>query len=424
MVNSMSRTKLTKNSSAVVTGAGSGIGRAFALQLAQRGGRVVCSDLNLASAEETVAMIQKKGGHALALACDVSQLEQVEALAEKSEQWLGNPVDLVVNNAGVGIGGRPIGEIPIEDWRFTMGVNLWGVVHGCHVFAPRLRALGRGGIINVCSAASFAAAPMMGPYNVTKAAVLALSETLRERLGARDVKIGCNAGDCGACTVLLDGAPVCACLVPTQQAGGRRVETAAGLTRDDPHGRSLAERFQDHGAAQCGICTPGMITAAVALLRETPAPDAAMVEEALGGVLCRCTGYRKIIDAVTGAPAALSGTGRVGDAIRRTDGAAKVSGLWLVGFYMVITLGELMLSPMGLSLVTKLAPKRLVGLAMGGWFLATAFGNNFSGFFGGIQGSMSPVSFFLVLACLAGAVAVFIRVLLPRLDEVIKRYGG
>ena len=189
MVNSMSRTKLTKNSSAVVTGAGSGIGRAFALQLAQRGGRVVCSDLNLASAEETVAMIQKKGGHALALACDVSQLEQVEALAEKSERWLGNPVDLVVNNAGVGIGGRPIGDIPIEDWHWTVGVNLWGVVHGCHVFAPRLRALGRGGIINVCSAASFAAAPMMGPYNVTKAAVLALSETLRAELVGTDVHI-------------------------------------------------------------------------------------------------------------------------------------------------------------------------------------------------------------------------------------------
>ncbi len=105
-------------------------------------------------------------------------------------------------------------------------------------------------------------------------------------------------------------------------------------------------------------------------------------------------------------------------------GAAKVSGMWLVGFYMVITLGELMLSPMGLSLVTKLAPRRLAGLAMGGWFLATAFGNNFSGFFGGIQGSMSPVSFFLVLAVLAGAVAVFIRVLLPKLDKVIKQYGG
>jgi dipeptide/tripeptide permease len=100
-------------------------------------------------------------------------------------------------------------------------------------------------------------------------------------------------------------------------------------------------------------------------------------------------------------------------------GATKVSGLWLVGFYGVITVGELLLSPMGLSLVTKLAPKRLVGLAMGGWFLATAFGNNFSGFFGGIQHMMSPVSFFLVLAGLAALAAAFIRVLLPRLDAAI-----
>jgi POT family proton-dependent oligopeptide transporter len=105
-------------------------------------------------------------------------------------------------------------------------------------------------------------------------------------------------------------------------------------------------------------------------------------------------------------------------------GSAKVSGSWLMGFYLIVTMGELMLSPMGLSLVTKLAPKRLAGLAMGGWFLATAFGNNFSGFFGGIQSQMSPVSFFLVLAALAGAVAVFLRVLLPKLDEVIKQYGG
>ena len=104
-----------------------------------------------------------------------------------------------------------------------------------------------------------------------------------------------------------------------------------------------------------------------------------------------------------------------------TDGgASKVSGLWLVGFYAIITLGELLLSPMGLSLVTRLAPKRLVGLAMGGWFLATAFGNNFSGFFGGIQHMMSPVNFFLVLAALAGASALFIRVLLPRLDAAIE----
>jgi dipeptide/tripeptide permease len=105
-------------------------------------------------------------------------------------------------------------------------------------------------------------------------------------------------------------------------------------------------------------------------------------------------------------------------------GAVKVSGLWLAGFYMIVTLGELCLSPMGLSLVTKLSPKRLVGLTMGGWFLATAFGNNFSGFFGGIQHMMSPVAFFLLLAGLAGLVALFILSVLPKLDAAITKYGA
>ncbi len=106
------------------------------------------------------------------------------------------------------------------------------------------------------------------------------------------------------------------------------------------------------------------------------------------------------------------------------NGAVKVSALWLVGFYALVTLGELCLSPMGLSLVTKLSPKRLVGLTMGGWFLATAFGNNFSGFFGGIQHLMSPASFFLVLAGLAALSAGFIYMLLPKLDAAIKKYGA
>jgi POT family proton-dependent oligopeptide transporter len=105
-------------------------------------------------------------------------------------------------------------------------------------------------------------------------------------------------------------------------------------------------------------------------------------------------------------------------------GSVKVSGLWLAGFYLVVTVGELCLSPMGLSLVTKLSPKRLVGMTMGGWFLATAFGNNFSGFFGGIQHMMSPAAFFLLLAGLAGLVALFILALLPRLDAAITRYGA
>jgi dipeptide/tripeptide permease len=108
-----------------------------------------------------------------------------------------------------------------------------------------------------------------------------------------------------------------------------------------------------------------------------------------------------------------------------TEGSTlKVSGMWLVGFYGIVTIGELLLSPMGLSLVTKLTPKRLVGLAMGGWFMATAFGNNLSGFFGGIQGSLSPVNFFLVLAGLAGASAMFIRLMLPRLEATLRQYGA
>ena len=108
-----------------------------------------------------------------------------------------------------------------------------------------------------------------------------------------------------------------------------------------------------------------------------------------------------------------------------TDGGThKVSGMWLAGFYMIVTLGELCLSPMGLSLVTKLSPKRLVGLTMGGWFIAVAFGNNFSGFFGGIQHLMSPVAFFLLLAGLSGLVALFILAVLPKLDRAITKYGA
>ncbi|HBR42529.1 MAG TPA: aldehyde oxidase [Sulfitobacter pontiacus] len=156
-----------------------------------------------------------------------------------------------------------------------------------------------------------------------------LSYALRERLDRKDVKIGCNAGDCGACTVLVDGAPVCACLMPVQQAVGRQVETLAGLVKTDHDAQALMQSFQHHQAAQCGICTPGMMVSAVALLREVPQPSAAQVQDALGGVLCRCTGYRKIIDAVVGAHAAdrltVAATA-LGQPARRLDGQAKVDG--------------------------------------------------------------------------------------------------
>lgn len=174
----MAKQKLTTSAAAVVTGAGSGIGRAFALELARRGGRIVCADINLAAAQQTVELIEAEGQAATAVACDVSKLAEVEALAAAAERWLDGPIEIVINNAGVGAGGKPVGETSIEDWNWVLGVNLYGVIHGCHVFTPKLRANGRGGIINVGSTASFAAAPTMGPYNVSKSAVLALTETM------------------------------------------------------------------------------------------------------------------------------------------------------------------------------------------------------------------------------------------------------
>ncbi len=173
----------------MVTGAGSGIGRAFAIELARRGGRVVCVDIDADRAEETAAAIEATDGAALSVRCDVAELDQVEALAAAAVEWFDAPPSLVVNNAGVGLGGQGVGAIPIEDWRWAMGVNLWGPIHGCHVFVPLLRAAGAGGVINVCSAASFGAAPGMSPYNVTKAGALALSETLAAELAGTGVAV-------------------------------------------------------------------------------------------------------------------------------------------------------------------------------------------------------------------------------------------
>ena len=123
-----------------------------------------------------------------------------------------------------------------------------------------------------------------------------LSEVLREEMGIKSVKVGCDAGDCGACTVLVDGAQHCACLIPVAQVAGCTVETLDSV--EDDLLCALQEAFLEHGAAQCGICTPGIMMAALELLRETPQPDAAQVEDALGGVLCRCTGYVQIIDSI------------------------------------------------------------------------------------------------------------------------------
>lgn len=116
----------TQQADAVVTGAGSGIGRAFASELSRRGGRVVCADIDPIRAKETVTLITEAGGRAVDFCCDVSNEQQVLELADASERWLGNAVGLVINNAGIGVGGNLIGETAMRDWRRTLDVNLLG----------------------------------------------------------------------------------------------------------------------------------------------------------------------------------------------------------------------------------------------------------------------------------------------------------
>lgn len=180
----------TANARAVVTGAGSGIGRSFALELARRGGDVLCADIDEARAVETVALIEQLAtGTGHAVRCDVSDRGAVELLAKHAQDAFGGAPTLVINNAGVGIGGKPVGDIGFEDWDWALGINLWGVVYGCEVFTPILRDAGRGGIINVASAAGFAAAPSMAAYNVSKAGVMSLSETLAAELGGTGIAV-------------------------------------------------------------------------------------------------------------------------------------------------------------------------------------------------------------------------------------------
>lgn len=124
-----------------------------------------------------------------------------------------------------------------------------------------------------------------------------LLDVLRDVVGLTGTKWGCKTGDCGACTVLVDGRPVVSCLQLARQVDGRAITTVEGLGPDGDLG-DLQAAFVRNGAAQCGFCTPGMLVSAEALLRENPTPTEADVREALAGNLCRCTGYNKIVDAV------------------------------------------------------------------------------------------------------------------------------
>jgi carbon-monoxide dehydrogenase small subunit len=139
---------------------------------------------------------------------------------------------------------------------------------------------------------------------------------LRERMGLPGSKNACEQGECGSCTVYLDGTPACACLVAAGQAQGRTIVTVEGLSKDEGL-HPVQQAFIEAGAVQCGFCTPGLLVQTHDLLQRDPEPDDAEIREALAGNLCRCTGYEKILDAVrlaAGRMSAPDGPGAFGGA--------------------------------------------------------------------------------------------------------------
>src|ERR671923_2623744 len=198
---------------AAVTGAASGLGRAMALAFADEGMHVALGDV--ADTSDTFAEVERRGVSALAMKLDVANAREVEAFAQLIDRDLGG-AQLVCNNAGV----SPLGaawEMSLGDWQWIMGVNLWGVIHGVRAFVPRLLARNEGHVVNTASVAGIINPPGTAAYNVTKHAVVALSETLYHDLRERRSAVGVSV--------------LCPAYVPTGIAGAKPPQDVAGAVK-------------------------------------------------------------------------------------------------------------------------------------------------------------------------------------------------
>jgi NAD(P)-dependent dehydrogenase (short-subunit alcohol dehydrogenase family) len=173
---------------AVITGGASGIGKAVATRAAAEGMKLVLADIEEPVLEETARALSADGAEVLAVVTDVSDAGSVRELRDRSLQQFG-AAHLIHNNAGVGVGG-PIWEVTEQEWRWILGVNLWGVIHGINAFVPLLLEQGEGHVVNTASVAGLSSTPGLGPYTATKHAVVAVSESLFKDLRAAGARIG------------------------------------------------------------------------------------------------------------------------------------------------------------------------------------------------------------------------------------------
>jgi len=212
----------------LITGAGSGLGRALAFRFAENGWRVACADIRRERAQDTARLITEFGVGAMALHVDVGDDASMEALRDEVlAAWDG--VDIVVNNAGVASAGS-VAETSLDDWRWTLNINLIGVVRGCKAFLPVLLEQGSGHLVNIASFAGIAHAPRMGAYSASKAGVISLSETLRGELAV--------AGSAVKVSV------VCPAFFPTSL-----MDSSRAPERDKALARKLMDTSGDHADA-------------------------------------------------------------------------------------------------------------------------------------------------------------------------------
>lgn len=179
--------KHMKDRVAVVTGAGSGIGKATSLELARRGCHLALVDLNEDAARATAHQIEHLGRRAGVYVADVSKAARMKRLPKEIEAEHG-AIHILVNNAGVGVGGN-FEDMSLQDWKWVVDINLWGVVHGCHYFLPYLQKTDEAHIVNISSAAGFAGVPGMSAYCATKFAVFGLSQSLRTELAEQGIGV-------------------------------------------------------------------------------------------------------------------------------------------------------------------------------------------------------------------------------------------